>query len=112
MNLNWYNGVKEEGSAKDDSYFVIKFTNLSDKTIEYMSIKAWEKYDTGGRPKISYKTNRGKINGRIEPDESESYVVTGHGWSLESSIVLAEIVIYYEDGTVVEFDEYDCNMLL
>ena len=112
LNLNWYNGVKEEGSTKDDSYFVIKFTNLGDKTIEYMSIKAWEKYDTGGRPKISYKTNRGKINGRIEPDESESYVVTGHGWSFESSIVLAEIVIYYEDGAVVEFDEYDCNMLL
>ena len=112
LNLNWSDGEIGDDSSKKSSYFTITFKNLGDKTIEYMSIKAWEKYDTDGRPNISYKTKRGEVNGRIEPGKSESYIVSGHGWSFERSIVLAEIVIYYEDGTVIELDEYDCKLLL
>ena len=103
ISISTANGVVSNLSTP---YFTITVGNVSGKTIKRIYIEGWEDENTDGKPGWSYVGDNS-----IATDHNRKYIIYGQGWSLNSSITLSQIVVYFEDGSSVVFDEYDCKIM-
>ena len=47
----------------------------------------------------------------IPVGQSRQYTLNPNGWSDYETFNVVEIIIYFNDGTAIKFDQYDCQFL-